>query len=110
MRFDVTEVSGTDWHVQAVIPNLTLKEGAEYVLKFQIRGWDVAAVTVNAMIDQDDWHTIGLTEQVALKRDFEAHTFTFKAEGVAAGKNRISFILGSDKGQVWIKGLTLTEK
>ena len=63
------------------------------------------------MIDVDDWHTIGLAEEVELTKDWKDFSTTFKAEGVnKEKKNRISFIVGGDKGKVWLKDVTLTEK
>jgi hypothetical protein len=108
--FDVTEVSGTDWHVQANVPNLDLKEGKEYVLKFQAKASAERSVQVNAMIDQDDWHAIGLQESIDLTKDWKPYEYTFKAENVVANKNRVGFTLGNEKGQVMVKEMTLTQK
>ncbi len=35
IKFTVTEVDGTDWHVQAFQTDLDLQEGAQYTLKFK---------------------------------------------------------------------------
>ena len=63
------------------------------------------------MIDQDDWHAIGLQENVDLTKEWKDYQYTFKAEGVAAmKKNRITLVLGNEKGTVWVKEMVLAEK
>jgi hypothetical protein len=108
--FHVTNVTGTDWHVQAVQTNLDLKEGQEYTLAFKAKCDSSCLVGVNAMIDQEDWHQIGLGEQVLLGKEWQEHKFTFRAEGIVAKKNRISIVLGFEKATVSLKEMTLVEK
>jgi hypothetical protein len=111
MALVVTETDGTEWHVQAARPNLELKEGQEYKLTFKAKADAERAIQVNAMIDQDDWHTIGLSESVELTKDWKDCEYTFKAEGVAGmKKNRITFVLGNEKGTVTLKDMVLVEK
>jgi hypothetical protein len=108
--FQTTAVDSTDWHVQAVQTNLDLKDGKSYVIKFKAKSPDEISITVNAMIDQDDWHQIGLNEEVQLKKEYAEFSFEFTAADTVAMKNRISFVLGNSKGTVSIKNLTLNAK
>jgi hypothetical protein len=108
--FDVTAVDGTDWHVQAYQIDLDLKDGKEYVLTFKAKASADRSVHCNAMIDQEDWHPIGLDENVDLTKDWKDHKYEFKAENTAAKKNRVGFQLGNEKGKVWVKDMVLTEK
>jgi hypothetical protein len=108
--FRTSVVDSTDWHVQAIQTNLDLKDGKTYVIKFKAKSPEELAIMVNAMIDQDDWHQIGLNEEVQLKKEFKEYSFEFTASDTVAMKNRISFVLGSAKGTVFIKELTLTAK
>ena len=63
------------------------------------------------MIDQDDWHQIGLSELVDFGKEWKDYKYEFRADQtVKNGKNRISFVLGGDKGKVWLKDVTLTAK
>jgi Carbohydrate binding domain len=110
MVFTITDVDGTDWHVQAVQPDLDLVADKEYVLKFQIKASEDRNVQVSAMIDKDDWHAIGLAETISVGQEFKNQEFTFKAENVAEKKNRISLALGDAKGTVTVKDMTLTAK
>ena len=108
--FRTTAIDSTDWHVQAVQTNLDLKDGKTYTIKFKAKSPEEVAITVNAMIDQDDWHQIGLNEEVQLRKEFKDFSFEFSASDTVAKKNRISFVLGNSKGIVYLKELTLIAK
>lgn len=108
--FTTTETDGTNWHVQAYQIDLDLKEGQEYVVSFEIKGEKAPSVFLSAGIDQEDWHNIGLQQDVFLSKDFKKEEHTFTATGVAANKNRIGFVLGDYKGTVTVKNLVLKAK
>jgi hypothetical protein len=108
--FDVSVSDGTEWHLQAVQTGLDLKDGKDYAIAFKAKASADRAMQLNAMIDQDDWHAIGLTENVDLTKEWKEYKFEFKAAQTLANKNRVTFALGADKGKVWVKELTLTEK
>ena len=111
MALTVTEADGTEWHVQAARPDVDLKEGKEYSLSFKAKADAERSIQVNAMIDQEDWHTVGLSGNVDLTKEWKDYEFTFKAEGVAGmKKNRLTLVLGNEKGTVWVKEMTLVEK
>ena len=109
--FDVTDADGTEWHVQAAQAGLDLKGGKDYVLTFKAKAEPDRQLPVNAMIDEDDWHQIGLSENADLTKEWKEFKYEFKAEQVhAAKKNRITLVLGGDKGKVWVKDVALVEK
>lgn len=108
--FRTTTIDSTDWHVQAVQTNLDLKDGKTYTIKFKAKSPDEIGITLNAMIDQEDWHQIGLNEEVQLRKEFKDFSFEFTANDTVAKKNRISFVLGNSKGIVYVKDLTLNAK
>lgn len=104
------KLTGTNWHVQAFQVNLDLKDGKEYTLKVTMSAPRSRSVLIVATIDEEDWHEIGLHEDVRLGKEPKTYEFTFKADGVVANKNRIGFVLGDETGDVVIKDMTLTEK
>ena len=108
--FEVTTPGDEHWHVQAFQTGLELKEGKEYTLTYKAKADPVRTITVIAQIDEDDWHAIGLEEEVELTKDWKERKQTFKAADVKAKNNRIGFMLGAEKGKVWIKDASLTEK
>ena len=89
---------------------MDLKDGKEYVLSFKAKAEPDRGVPVNAMIDVDDWHPIGLSETAELGKDWKEYKYEFKADQTTPMKNRISFIFGNEKGKVWIKDAKLTAK
>ena len=108
---DVTHAGAQNWNVQAFLTQLDLKDGQEYTFTYKIKGDPTRTIAAIACIDQDDWHAVGLQEEIELTKDWKEHTTTFKAENVAAdAKNRIGFMVGSDTGKVWIKDVSLTAK
>ena len=105
--FDVTNVDGTEWHVQAFQTPLDLKDGKEYTITFKAKADETREVGVEAGIDQEDWHMIGLQEKAELGKDWKEYKYTFTANDVKANKNRVGFVLGGAKGKVWVKDLVL---
>jgi hypothetical protein len=108
--FTTTQIDGTDWHVQAYQPNLDLEEGKEYVVKFQMKSPQEATLLLVAQVHQEDWHEIGLHEELKPGKEFEDYEFEFTASDVVEGNNRIGFVLGMNEGDVVVKDMTLTEK
>jgi hypothetical protein len=108
--FTTTKSDGTDWHVQAYQPQLDLEEGKDYVVKFQMKSPQEVPVLLVANINQEDWHEIGLHEDVQSGKEFDEFEYEFTATDVADGHNRIGFVLGLHEGDVIVKDMTLTEK
>jgi hypothetical protein len=108
--FHVTEIDDTNWHVQVYQTGLDLKNGKEYVVKFKAKAPKASGLLLVAAIHQEDWHEIGLHEDLDPSDDFKQYEFTFTANDVVPNNNRLGFVLGSSKGTVEIKDLTLIEK
>jgi hypothetical protein len=108
--FKAGRLTGTNWHIQAFQTDLELKEGQDYTLKVKMRAVQRRGVTVVATIDKEDWHEIGLHEDVTVDKELKTFEFTFRASGVAEKKNRIGFVLGDETGDLVVKEITLTEK
>jgi hypothetical protein len=105
--FEVTEVDGTEWHVQAFQTPLDIKDGKEYTLTFKAKSSEDREVGVQAGIDGDDYHMIGLDEKADLTKEWKDHKFTFTASDVKEKMNRVGFVLGGAKGKVWVKEMAL---
>lgn len=106
-----TKVTGTEWHVQAVMNGLDLKEGQEYVLKFKAKADGTNYMGVNAAVDEGDFHQIGLGEQLVVGKTVKENTLRFRAENISPNKkNRITLVVGFETCQVTISEMTLTAK
>ena len=108
--FHTTETTGTDWHVQAYQPELDLKDDQDYVVKFQMKSEEPVEVLLVAVINEDDWHEIGLHESLKPTDEYKDYEFEFTAHDTVDKNNRMGFVLGIDKGVVSVKDMTLTEK
>jgi hypothetical protein len=108
--FHTTETTGTDWHVQAYQPELDLKDGKTYVVKFQMKAEKPVDLLLVAGINEEDWHEIGLHENISPTEEFEEYDYEFTAHDTTDKNNRLGFVLGLSKGVVQVKDMTLTEK
>ena len=108
--FHVTDIDDTNWHVQAFQDGIALKNGRQYTIKFKAKAPNASSLLLVGAINQDDWHEIGLHEELGVSDDFKPYEFTFAANDVADNDNRIGFVLGAAKGTVCVKDLALTEK
>lgn len=107
----VDEITGTDWNVQLIQAGLELKEGKTYEIRFKAKASVPRAIQVYAGVAEDDFHAVGLDEFLNLTKDWTEYKSTFKAESVAAkNNNRLGFLLGQEKGTVWLKDVSLVAK
>jgi hypothetical protein len=104
-----SQITGTDWHLQAFQTNLDLKDGQTYTLKLRLASSQRRSLVVVAGIDKEDWHDIGLREEISVDTEGRLFEFTFRASDVAPNQNRIGFVLGNELGDVIVKEMTLTE-
>lgn len=105
--FDVTRDDGTDWHVQAFQTPIDLKDSTEYVVTFTAKSDGERAIRVQAGIDQEDWHLVGLDEEINLGKEWKPYETKFTATDTVAMKNRVGFVLGMARGKVFVKDLVV---
>jgi hypothetical protein len=105
--FDVTKEDGTDWHVQAFQTPVDLKDGQMYVITFKAKADADRTAKVQAGIDVDDWHIIGLDEEISLGKEWKNYEYKFTANETKPMKNRVGFVVGNAKGKVYVKDLVL---
>src|SRR5258706_11491402 len=90
--FDVTNVDGTEWHVQAFQTPLDLKDGKEYTMTFKAKADEAREVGVEAGNDQGGWHMIGVQGKADLGKDWKEYKYTVTAHDGKANKNRVGFL------------------
>ena len=105
--FTTSRTDDTDWHVQAYQPGLSLREGGRYRVSFDLKSPQSATVVLLAMINVDDYHTIGVAEEIYAEPTYQTHQLEFTATDVKEGQNRIGFVLGRDKGTVFVRNFRL---
>jgi hypothetical protein len=106
--FTVDTPGSENWHVQAYQVDLDLKDGQEYTVTFKASSPNRHFVLLVAGIDEDDYHESGLHEEFISTSEFKDYKFTFTASDTAKGKNRIGFVLSTEKGSLSVKDMTLT--
>ncbi len=108
--FTVTKSTGTNWHVQSFMTGLDLKDGQTYQVTFEAKAAKPMSIGLTASIGEEDWHQIGLYEEVYIGKEFRKYSYKFTAQDVRKDKNRLGFSLGSQVGTLYVKNMTLISK
>jgi serine/threonine protein kinase len=107
MVVEVTEVDGTNWHVQIQQGALALAEGAQYGIKFNARADMPHKLGVFAGQGADPFGTIGLSKEVSLGGQWREYEERFTAKNAQPGQSRVAFVVGSSRGKVYIKDVKI---
>lgn len=107
-KITINSNAGPDWHVQNHITGLDLQEGGTYTLRFLAKSSQAQTARVSATLDVDDWHNIGLNPAVPLTTDWQEYKFSFRATSVLKDHSRIAFAVGSCRGTIEIKELSVS--
>jgi WD40 repeat protein len=107
-RVDVTASDSTIWHVTLARLFDDAQEGSIYRLNFRAKASAPRRIRLAAEIDQPDWHTIGLLEDVPVTEQWQTYQYEFQAKNIAVG-NTILFKVGDRTGTVWIADFSLTK-
>lgn len=107
VQFVVTKVTGVIGHVHAFQGDLDLVDGVNYRVTGRIRSSEPCRIVLTAMIDEDDWHEIGLHEELDVTSDYKEFDFTFRVSDSVRRKNRIGFLIGQQPGTIWVEDLRL---
>lgn len=105
--FNTQATSSENWHVQAYQTGIDLDEGSQYELRFTGNSPEGRSVLVMGTINAEDWHGIGLQEEVFLGKEPREHVIRFTATDVLAEDNRIGFVLGDEVGSLKITRMSL---
>ncbi len=107
IQISVTQIDGTDWHVQVHPTGLDLKNDATYTVTFRAKAAANRTVPVAASLDQADWHNVGLDASAALTTDWKPFSYVFTAHDAVPSHCRLAFTLGGQTGTVWIDDLQI---
>lgn len=103
LRASIRSNGGPDWHVQAHINGLDLKNGAIYTVTFRAKADRPMTVGVGARLDQADWHFLGLGASADVTTQWKDYAFSFRAIGTEPHHARISLVLGAARGSLEIE-------
>lgn len=103
----VHSADGTVWHAQVNLTGLDFKPGDDYTVTFEARADTPRTIPVDTLLDESDWHNVGMNYSADLTPDWKQFSTVFTAHDTVAGHCRISFLLGDRSGSLWIRGLTV---
>ncbi len=107
LRLSELQIGDTDWHLQLHQTGLDFEPGRLYTVSFAARSPAQRWIHLNARLDHAPWTVIGLDTQVRLVPEWRRYQFSFTARGSVPGRNRLSFVLGGDEGEVWLADLSV---
>lgn len=98
LRATVRSNPGPDWHVQAHINGLDLKNGAVFTVTFRARSNQPMTVGIGSRLDQPDWRFLGLGGTADVTNQWKDFAFTFRVVGTEPNHARINLVLGTVRG------------
>jgi hypothetical protein len=108
VRAEVTQTTGTEWHIDFAQWNRSLTQGVTYNLTFFARAATNRNITLSSQKGAPDWRNYGLYQRVALTTNWQPYTVTFTATETVSDA-RIQFFLGESIGTVWLDNVQLTQ-
>ena len=107
-RIDVTNVTGTDWHIQFKQTGLSVEEDSTYVIRLVARADHNRSIGLGAMRDNDPWtYYAGTT--LNLTTEWQEYTFTFAAPEDNEGQMRLTMNFLNEPGSVWLDNISMAD-
>ncbi len=106
LRVAVSQVDGTNWHVQAWQGGLGLQAGQTYRLSFDAKASVAGEIGANVMQNHSPWQGLGLWGGADLTTAWQSFAFVFEAAATDADA-RVSFDLGQAVRTIWIDNVSL---
>lgn len=103
--FHVLRTSGTDWHVQAMIPMPDVQTGAYYTLEFEASASAARPLRVSMDRNGPTFENQGLSGTVQLGTTPSKHRLVFRAGG--AENKRLVLQLGAAASDVTVSGVII---
>jgi hypothetical protein len=107
IRATVNSNVGPDWHVQMHLTGLNFSAGSDYTLRFRARCSQKSTITASAVLDESDWHSIGLSQPITIEPEWRNYSISFSATDTKANHNRIGFAIGAMRGVLEIEALSV---
>src|SRR6516165_8196549 len=108
-RIEVKTPGKQNWHIQFNQSGLDLVDGQAYTVSFWAKANRKRILTVNAGLDKEDWHSIGLSGRRNLDTECSRFTLVFTAPRPLKQHNRLTFVVGDEAGAVDLAGLSLQQ-
>ncbi|HFA50475.1 MAG TPA: T9SS type A sorting domain-containing protein [Bacteroidetes bacterium] len=108
---DVTQATGTDWHIQFEQVGASVEMDSTYTVRFFAKADSPRAFGAGAMRNAPPWTWYGGTGG-QLTSQWREYSFSFTAPEANDGLVRITFSLGQEAGRAWFDevSMALTQK
>lgn len=107
LKINVTNSTGTDWHIQVKVPNLKILKDSVYTLTFYCRAETNRDFSVSIMNDLSPYNGYAWASMSA-NSNWKKFSISFKASENNLSHTRISFMLGNQKGNFWLDDVSFT--
>ena len=105
-RVEVTNVDGTNWHIQWKQVNLTIEQDSLYTVTFAGRSEVKQNISVNIQRDVSPWNVF-YSVGFQLTPQWQKFQFSFRASETSQRNVRLSFVLGGATGNYWFDEIHL---
>lgn len=106
-KVNITNSTGTDWHVQFKQKTITVYKDLSYTISFAARAEAPKQISVSLMNDLSPYNWYGGID-VNLTSNWEVFSFNIKASETNSGRTRLSFSLGKSLGTFLFDNVSVT--
>ncbi len=106
-QIDVTQVTGTDWHIQFEQNGASLEVDSTYTVRFFAKADAPRAFSVSCMRNASPWTWYGGTWG-QLTTNWQEYQFSFTAPENNTNLLRLAFVLGQETGTVWLDDVRMS--
>ncbi len=105
-RVQVTNATGTDWHVQWKQISISIRRDSSYIVRFAARADQPRTIGLAVMRDTSPW-TVYASQSFPLTSNWQVFTLSFRASEDCQ-VTRLSFHLGRTTGTFWFDDIHFT--
>ncbi len=105
---DITNTSGTDWHVQLAQAGFSVEDGKTYEILFDARATANRPIMVSTQLDKAPW-TLVSSQSFNITTSSESYSYFFTSGSTFTDEVTLIFNLGESLENVWIDNVQLKE-
>lgn len=107
-KIQVSQTTGTEWHIQFKYTNFSFKKDSNYVLKFSAKASKNRSIAVSLMRDNAPYTWFG-GQSFNLTTDWQTFQVGFTPSEDINQVARLSFSVGQTDGTVWVDEVSFAE-
>ncbi|MDQ3814341.1 MAG: hypothetical protein M3347_10370, partial [Armatimonadota bacterium] len=107
VHLKVGQTGDAEWRQQVHQNGLDFANGATYTIQFWAKADKARPLPLYASLDQEPWRHIGGDHTVQLSSGWRRFTVLMTAKDPLPDHNRLSFVLGTGTGDVWLADVSI---